>query len=210
MRTSALDPVKPCNINTARFPPSKKNGFGAVTFILFVISSYLHYSQKINRKNKSRPPHVKIENDQPYHHNDATSNPKMKNKVPSTAAVRFKTASKPRAFWRPNNCSAPPAIAPRPCDRPDMSSTTTINKTATTSRLIVAIVCIVVSSSFYLHAFYYIEVIDKTPAFKLSGRVAEPFADDFLHLVDDDEGAVVRHLDNFFEWRNLTFIDDHI
>lgn len=165
MRTSALDPVKPCNINTARGPPSKKNGFGALTFIVQVISSYIPlFPKKIVKKQKLTASRKNRERSA-FHHNDATSNPKMKNNVPSTAAVRFKTASKPRAFWRPNNCSAPPAIAPRPCDRPDMSSTTTINKTATTSRLIVAIVCIVVSSSFFLHAFYYIEVDVKTPAF---------------------------------------------
>ena len=50
----------------------------------------------------------------------------------------------------------------------------------------------------------------KTPAFKLSGRVAEPFPNDLFHLVDDDERTRVRHFDDFLERRDLALVDDHI
>lgn len=64
----------------------------------------------------------------PYIKN-ATKIVRIKNKAPNTTVALLRTASKPRAFCLPINCSAPPEIAPdKPALRPDCKTTTIINK----------------------------------------------------------------------------------
>lgn len=65
-----------------------------------------------------------------YYITYALINANRKNSVPTTTVLRCKTKSKPRAFFLPNNCSAPPEIAPEsPALDPDCSSTSTIKTT---------------------------------------------------------------------------------
>src|SRR5699024_568641 len=59
---------------------------------------------------------------------------KTKNSVPVITVPRCNTRSKPLAFCLPNNCSAPPEIAPeRPSLLPDCNNTNTIIIIASTT-----------------------------------------------------------------------------
>ncbi len=64
-----------------------------------------------------------------YYNKKATVTVSKKKSTPRTTVALLSTASNPRAFCFPTNCSAPPEIAPdKPALRPDCKTTTAISK----------------------------------------------------------------------------------
>lgn len=67
---------------------------------------------------------------------------RTKNRTDKTMVIFSKTASIPLAFCLPNNCSAPPEIAPeRPELFEDCNNTTTINAIETMTNNVINNVC---------------------------------------------------------------------